>query len=488
MKFCYVLLLLCLLIVMLLLVVMCGLDVCDMIVLDWVLVLLLIVDGGKVVFVKCVVGIDSKVSIGLYICDLCICDVVLLKLLILVGWNVNFVVLFGDGQIVYFLSVKGGSQQLYVMLIVGGMLCQFIDFLVDVDSYYVFLQGDCVVFSSGVFQVCGLDLVCISRKLDVYKVCKNIGEVFDSLFVCYWDIWNDGCCNMLFVVLLLVVKGVVVKGVLVISVMFDGDVLFKLFGGNDDFIWFLDGMIVVVVICVVGKQELWLINFDLYCFDVDGKQVLVNFIVVNLVWDVGLVFSDDGKILYYCVMKCLGFEVDCFGLMVMDVVIGKICEIVLKWDCLVGEIVLFGDGKGIYILVDDMGEYCLFLVDIDSGEVVVIVEGGSIGLLICGGMILVYICNSFKSGDQIVVVVFDGVNECEIILSVGQMLFDVVFGDYEQFQFKGWNNEIVYGYVVKLYNYQEGKIYLVVFLIYGGLQGSFGNGWSYCWNLQIYVG
>lgn len=97
MKFCYVLLLLCLLIVMLLLVVMCGLDVCDMIVLDWVLVLLLIVDGGKVVFVKCVVGIDSKVSIGLYICDLCICDVVLLKLLILVGWNVNFVVLFGDG-------------------------------------------------------------------------------------------------------------------------------------------------------------------------------------------------------------------------------------------------------------------------------------------------------------------------------------------------------------------------------------------------------
>jgi dipeptidyl aminopeptidase/acylaminoacyl peptidase len=46
----------------------------------------------------------------------------------------------------------------------------------------------------------------------------------------------------------------------------------------------------------------------------------------------------------------------------------------------------------------------------------------------------------------------------------------------------------VHGYVVKPHNYQEGKKYPVAFLIHGGPQGSFGNGWSYRWNPQTYAG
>ncbi len=59
------------------------------------------------------------------------------------------------------------------------------------------------------------------------------------------------------------------------------------------------------------------------------------------------------------------------------------------------------------------------------------------------------------------------------------MLKDVNFGDFEQFNFTGWNNETVHGYVVKPHDlYVEGQKYPVAFLIHGGPQGSFGNGWS----------
>ena len=68
------------------------------------------------------------------------------------------------------------------------------------------------------------------------------------------------------------------------------------------------------------------------------------------------------------------------------------------------------------------------------------------------------------------------------------MLEGVNFGDFEQFSFKGWNDETVHGYVVKPHNYEEGKKYPVAFLIHGGPQGSFGNGWSYRWNPQTYAG
>jgi predicted acyl esterase len=68
------------------------------------------------------------------------------------------------------------------------------------------------------------------------------------------------------------------------------------------------------------------------------------------------------------------------------------------------------------------------------------------------------------------------------------MLPDVKFGEAQQFKFAGWNNETVHGYVVKPWNYQPGKKYPVAFLIHGGPQGSFGNGWSYRWNPQTYAG
>ena len=41
--------------------------------------------------------------------------------------------------------------------------------------------------------------------------------------------------------------------------------------------------------------------------------------------------------------------------------------------------------------------------------------------------------------------------------SAGEMLPDVRFGDYEQFSFKGWNDDTVHGYVVKPWNYQAGQ-------------------------------
>ncbi len=93
-----------------------------------------------------------------------------------------------------------------------------------------------------------------------------------------------------------------------------------------------------------------------------------------------------------------------------------------------------------------------------------------------------------KSGEQIFAAQPDGQAQRAITPSAGDMLADVAFGKYEQFNFIGWNNETVHGYVVKPWNYQEGKKYPVAFLIHGGPQGSFGDGWSYRWNPQTYAG
>lgn len=488
MKLRYALLPLCLLTAMPSLAATRGLDVRDMIALDRVSSPLLTADGGNVIFAKRVVGTDSKASTGLYIRNLRTRDLAPPKPLTPPGWNVNSAALSADGQTVYFLSARNGSQQLYAQPATGGTPRQLTDFPVDVDSFHVSPQGDRVAFSSGVFQDCGSDLACTSKKLDAHKARKNTGEVFDNLFVRHWDTWADGRRNTLFVAPLPAAKAAAVKGASAISATLAGDAPSKPFGGNDDFTWSPDGKSVVAAIRVAGKQEPWSTNFDLYRLDAEGKQAPVNLTASNPAWDAGPVFSADGKTLYYRAMKRPGFEADRFGLMAMDVATGKTREIAPKWDRSAGEIVLSGDGSLIYTSADDMGEHRLFAVDIATGKAEVVVDGGSIGSPVIAGTTLAYTKNSLKSGDQIVVAAFDGANPREITPSAGEMLPDVAFGDYEQFQFKGWNNETVHGYVVKPYNYQEGKRYPVAFLIHGGPQGSFGNGWSYRWNPQTYAG
>jgi dipeptidyl aminopeptidase/acylaminoacyl peptidase len=167
---------------------------------------------------------------------------------------------------------------------------------------------------------------------------------------------------------------------------------------------------------------------------------------------------------------------------------GKTREIAPQWDRSAGEIVLSADGATVYTTADDIGQHPLFAVNVASGKVATVVADGHVGAPALAGSTLAYTLNSLKSGDQVFVADADGQHPRALTASAGEQLPDVAFGDYEQFQFKGWNDETVHGYVVKPYNYQPGKTYPVAFLIHGGPQGSFGNGWSNRWNPQTYAG
>ena len=464
-----------------------GFEVRDMVKLDRASAPLLSANGAQVVFAKRIVDADLKASSSLWIRDLRTRDMAPPKQLTPAGWNVNSASI--EGQNVYFLSAKNGSQQLYVMPLAGGEPRQLTDFALDVDSYRISPQGDRVLFSTGVFQDCGSDLACTSKRLEKEKADKSSGQVYDSMFVRHWDTWADGRRNTLFVAPLPAAGAAAVKGASAISATLAGDAPSKPFGGNEDFVWSPDGKTVVASIRVQGSKEPWSTNFDLYKLDAAGKQAPVNLTAANPAWDAGPVFSADGKTLFYRAMKRPGFEADRFGLMAMDVASGKVNEIAAQWDRSADGITLSADGQTIYTTAQDLGEHPLFAVNIANGEPTKLVGEGSISSFDIAGDALAFTRNSLKSGDQVFTSsTAAGAPQRAITQSAGEMLDGVNFGDFEQFSFKGWNDETVHGYVVKPHNYQEGKKYPVAFLIHGGPQGSFGNGWSYRWNPQTYAG
>ena len=200
-------------------------------------------------------------------------------------------------------------------------------------------------------------------------------------------------------------------------------------------------------------------------------------------------FSADGKTLYYRAMARPGFEADRFALTAMDLATGKTREIASKWDASADGITLSSDGKSIYTTAQELGRHPLFSVSLQNGEVTSIWKDGTVSSFVLAGDTLAISANSLKTGDAISVTSADGRRKPRAITpTAGEMLPAVRFGEYEQFAFPGWNDETVHGYVVKPWNYQAGKRYPVAFLIHGGPQGSFGDGWSYRWNPQTYAG
>ncbi|MCC8616582.1 alpha/beta hydrolase family protein [Xanthomonas vesicatoria] len=489
-----------------------GFDVRDMVALDRVSSPTLSPDGSVVLFAKRQAKTaNGKPATSLWVRNLRTRDLSPPKRLTPEGWNVNSPALSPDGKTVYFLSSKSGSQQLYAQALAGGTPQQLTAFAVDVDSYKLSPDGKRIAFSAGVFQDCGSDLDCTKKKLASVKNAKASGVVYDQLFVRHWDTWNDGRRNTLFVSELPASGAKPVVGASAISATLAGDAPSKPFGGNDDYTWSPDGASVVASVRIpqphgpeadkaaksaakpTGNDEPWQTNFDLYRLDAAGKSAPVNLTAANPAWDAGPVFSADGRTLYYRAMKRPGFEADRFGVMAMDVASGKTREIAPKWDRSADSIQVSANGDSLYVPAQEMGQHPLFEIKIADGSVSQIVGGNSVAEFDVKGGTLAVMTNSLKTGNQLFTAPI-GANDGgahamrAITQSAEEQLPDVQFGDYEQFQFKGWNNDTVRGYVVKPYNYQEGKTYPVAFLIHGGPQGSFGNGWSNRWNPQTYAG
>jgi dipeptidyl aminopeptidase/acylaminoacyl peptidase len=450
-------------------------------------------DGGTVVFAQREVDFDAnKSTTALYARNLRTRDLAPPERITPDGWSVNSPSFSADGKTVYFLSGKGGTQQLYAMPAAGGTPRQLTAFALDVGSYRLSPDGGRIAFSADTFAACGDSdnvFACTRKRLDDTAAAKTSGVVYDQLFVRHWDTWKDGRRSRLYAATLPAdAKAKPLANATALSAALDGDIPSKPFGGSEDYAWAPDGKSVVASVRVAGRTEPWSTNFDLYRLDAQGEAAPVNLTAGNPAWDAGPVFGKDANTLYYRAMKRPGFEADRFALIEMDLANNTRREIAPRWDRSPSKVVVSEDGSALYVTAQDTGRYPLFRVDVATGEVTEVVGDGTVSAFDLAGGTLALTRATLQTGDVLYVAEPDGDNLRAITRTASERLPDVAFGDYEQFTFKGADNATVHGYVVKPWNYREGETYPVAFLIHGGPQGSFANGWSYRWNPQTYAG
>jgi dipeptidyl aminopeptidase/acylaminoacyl peptidase len=393
-----------------------------------------------------------------------------------------------DGRAVYFLSSRSGSAQVW-RVAAGrdggfGTPAQVTALPLDVGAFRLSPDRRTLVVSQAVFPDCETP-ACTKARLDARAKQKTTGVVYDHLFVRHWDEWEDGTRNHLFA-LALNAQGVAQGGPVPLMAHFDGDTPTKPFGGSDDFAISPDSKSLVFSARLAGRTEPWSTNFDLYQVKLDGTGAPVDLTAANKAWDGSPVFSADGTQLAYRATQRPGFEADRFAIMVRDMTTGATREIDPGWDRSAEKIAWSHDGHTIYATAEDMGRDRLFVVDAAHGDAHALTQDGHVSDFDINGGVLVFSQDSLAAPDDLYTLADAGARRLTNINAA--KLAGVEMGAYEQFSFAGWNNETVHGYVMKPAGFVAGQHYPVAFIVHGGPQGSFGDGWSYRWNPQTYAG
>ncbi len=393
-------------------------------------------------------------------------------------WNPRW---SADGRQIYFVSTRSGSSQIWRVRVDGGEAQPVTELPLELDYLALSPEGTHLAFAMDVFPDCDTP-DCTKKRLDEREKSKGSGIIFDQLFLRHWDTWMDGRRSHVFV---MPTEG---KDAVDIMKGMKADCPSKPFGGAEEIAFTPDGRGVVFTARDVGREEAWSTDFDLYLAPIDGSKTPECLTTSNEAWDTQPAFSPDGKTLAYLAMKRPRYEADCFRIVLRAWPGGAERVLTEEWDHSPGTIVWSKDGKKIFTTAADHGQEPLFELDVKTGKASTLVAKGTVRSPALAGDRIVYGLEHLKSPAELYSVKADGKDARAITKINEQKVAAARMGDSEQFSFKGWNDETVYGYIVKPVDFDPAKKYPVAFLIHGGPQGSFGNDFHYRWNPQAYAG
>jgi dipeptidyl aminopeptidase/acylaminoacyl peptidase len=236
------------------------------------------------------------------------------------------------------------------------------------------------------------------------------------------------------------------------------------------------------------KVEAISTNSDIYIAPLTGgapKNITAN----NHGYDVGPVYSSDGKFILFRSQATAGFEADRWRLMAYNRASGVSTEIAKGFDQQVEEFVIAPNGTDVYFTAGERGRSPIFKVALSGGvpkKVVGNVFATNLRITPNGNK-LVFSSSSNAAPAEIFSTNSDGSGLVALTTTNSKAMEQAKLKSAEDVEWTGALGRKIHGFIVKPTNFDASKKYPLVVLIHGGPQGAWSDNWGYRWNPQVFA-
>ncbi len=394
-----------------------------------------------------------------------------------VSWLNNNSILFLANR-----ANKATGTQVWRINLSGGEALAVTDLPLNVNGFKLSPDSKKLALALSVFPTCQT-IKCSLDKQIALENKKHSAKTYEQLPVRHWDTWQSEFKSHIFVA---DIGDKLIVDAKDLTPDWQTDIPAKPFSGMEEVTFTPDSLSVVFSAKYPAKDQVWTTNFDLFKVSIEGGEI-ENLTEQNKAWDAQPAFSADGRFMVYLAMKKPGFESDKFSLMIKDLKTGELKEVAPLWDRSVSSFTFAKNNRAVYVTAQDMGQKSIYEISTNFGDVRKVFSDGIVSDLQLSNDRLIFTRHALNSPIDIYSINRDGSGLTQLTDINADMLNDIQFGEFEQFSFAGWNDEKVYGYVVKPWNFEAGKKYPIAFLVHGGPQGSFGNMFHFRWNAQLWA-
>jgi dipeptidyl aminopeptidase/acylaminoacyl peptidase len=382
-----------------------------------------------------------------------------------------------DSKRLAYLSGTDDSAQVFTVGVDGREPKQLTKLKLGVQTPLVVSpDGRLIAFVSDTFRDCK-DEACNGRRADAEEhATVKVRRLTDLMFR-HWDEWRDTKRHHVFVA---TVDGGEPRDVT------PGDFDAPPHNYEDASIAFSrDSRQLAFVSKRDGRDvEAWSTNMDVWLTSVSGGEL--RKITPNLAADQTPLFSTDGRSLIARSQRRAGFESDRWYLDVYDLMTGAKRTVFTTPDLSVDEMALSPDGASIWFTVPEQGRENLYSVPFTGGAPKRVATGGVIGSVSAGNGFIVATRSTMTSPAELVRIAGDGTTT-PLTHEHAAWLRDVTIPAPESLTVPGAGGATVQYWLLKPPNFDPSRKYATVFLIHGGPQGNWDDGWGTRWNPALWA-
>jgi dipeptidyl aminopeptidase/acylaminoacyl peptidase len=401
-----------------------------------------------------------------------------------------------DGERILFESNRSGSNQLWV-LTADGEAKQLTNISTGASNGAWSPDGKHVAFVSSVYPEFSEKPFAESDRLNKERdeqIEKSPvkAKVFTKLFYRHWDEYVGDKRQHIFVV---TADGKDCRDVTPGDR--DANPTSSTFSSGDDFTFTPDGKHLVFT-AVPEKNEAWSTNYDICRVSITNTSTKWEALTAdNKAADGGPKFSANGKKLAWRAQKKAGYEADKWDILVADckedgTPVGKPFNATARYDLSVNEFVWNGSYDRAFLFTADLGGVVpVFMIQAEGKGFKVEFDGGSCGSLSASRErnMVAYTVSRLDMPPEVFAHWWPGPKAKPVDVSRAneKLLAELDLPKPERVEVPIEGKVNMQMWVLKPPGFDGSKKWPVVYLVHGGPQSAWHDGWSYRWNPELWA-